>query len=317
MTKLRLSLAAPAVLATASLFAAPVFAQEAPATPAPATTPAPAPAAAKPAAELPTAASILERATAAIGGLDAWSKIQSLEVKGQIELPGQGIKGPMHTITAQPNKMLTHINFAGIGDIRTGFDGAVGWAQDRISGTRLLEGGELETMVREADFMRDADPVKRWDKVETVGDGIFGGFDCWKISATRGTLVSTLWYEKSTGLQRGLELTMDTQFGKVPVSTVLKEYKEFEAPSGKVKLPVVTEAAQMGQKMLTSIDSVTFDKVDPAAFALPDGIKALLEPEPAEEADATADAPAATPAEPAKPAAPAAPAAPAQPKKEG
>lgn len=99
MTKLRLALAAPAILVSAH-----ALAQQAPT---PAT--APAPAAAKPATELPTAASILERATAAIGGLDAWSKIQSMEVKGKIELPGQGIKGPMHTITSQPNKMLCNL----------------------------------------------------------------------------------------------------------------------------------------------------------------------------------------------------------------
>jgi hypothetical protein len=72
----------------------------------------------------------------------------------------------------------------------------------------------------------------------------------------------------------------------------------------------------MGQKMVNTVESVAFDGVDAKVFELPTAIKALLEPEPAEEGETPA-------AEPAKPTAPAAPAAPAkptepvQPKKEG
>lgn len=308
----RFALLAPVLLVSAIAFSASLSAQDKPADktakPSDKTTEKalpPVTAKTAPAAgDTPTAAAVLERSSAAIGGTDTWNKIKSMEVKGQIEMPGQGIKGPMQSFVAMPNKMVTIINFTGIGEIKTGFDGTVGWSADPISGPRLLTGGELEMMVREADLMKDADPAKRWDKVEFVGEGEFGGFSCWKLTATKGAAQSTLWFEKETGLQRGLETVVDSQLGKVPVSTVLKEYREFEGPFGKLKLPVRTEASQMGQKMVTTVESVTFDAVDEKAFELPTPIKALLEPEPAEEGDAPA-------AEPAKPAAPAAPTAPA------
>ena len=272
--------------------------------------------------ETPTATAVLERSVAAIGGIDTWSKVKSMEVKGQLEMPGQGIKGPTNSFIAAPNKMVTVILLSGIGELKTGFDGTVGWSADPISGPRLLEGGELEMLTREADVLKDADPIKRWDKVEFVGDGEFGGFSCWKLTATKGASQSTLWFEKETGLQRGLETILESQLGKVPVSTVLKDYREFEGPFGKIKMPVRTEASQMGQKMVNTVESVTFDAVDAKVFELPTAIKALLEPEPAEEGETPAAEPAkptapAAPTAPVAPAAPAQPTPPAQPKKEG
>ena len=62
----------------------------------------------------------------------------------------------------------------GLGAFRTGFDGKTGWASDKIQGTRLMQGKELETIAREADYMKDVDPLRRWDKVETIGEGAFG-----------------------------------------------------------------------------------------------------------------------------------------------
>jgi hypothetical protein len=252
---------------------------------------------------------VLERGASALGGKDAWAKIKSVEMKAQLELPGQNIKGPIQTYMASPAKMVTVINFAGIGEIRTGYDGTVGWSIEPMAGPRLLEGGELDMIAREADMMKDADPMRRWDSVETVGDGMFAGFDCWKLEAVKGGSRSTLWYEKATGLQRGVETSIDSQMGKIPMSTALVEYREFEGPFGKIKSPARTETTQMGQKMVMTVESMTFDAVDPKVFELPAPIKALLEPEPSEEGDAPA-------ADPAKPAAPAAPSQPDSPKKE-
>jgi hypothetical protein len=263
------------------------------------------------ASAFPSAASILERSVVAIGGKEAWSKINSVETKGELEVPGQGLKGPMVSLMAKPNRNVTSMTFAGIGSFRTGFDGTVGWSIDSISGPRLLTEGELETIKREADLMRYADPMKTWDKIETVGEGDFNGFACWKLVGQRGESTSTLWFEKESGLQRGLEMSIDTQMGKIPVSTTMREYKEFTGAFGAVKFPVRTEATQMGQKMVTTIESAVFDAAASNAFELPTEIKALLEPEPSDDLDT--DAEPAAPAAPATPAAPTTPAAPATP----
>lgn len=274
----------------------------APAAPAPAATPAQ--------VALPEAAEILAKSVVAIGGRDAWEKIKSLEIKGTMAMPAAGIKGPMVSKIASPNKMSTVIELAGVGTIRQGFDGTTAWSMDPISGPRLLEGKELETMQREADFLKDVDPAKRWDSVKTVGEGDFGGFDCWKLEATKDGVVSTHWYEKSTGLPRGFTAEIDTQLGRIPVTSVMTSYKEFTGEGfGSVQFPVATETTQMNQKMLSTVESIVFDAVPADAFTLPKEIVALLEPEPTEDEE-SGEKTSGDEAGSAKPAAPKAPATP-------
>jgi len=256
-----------------------------------------APAEAKP--SYPDAKELLKKSVDAVGGAEARLQKKSMEMKGTMEMPGQKMKGPIVSKYMQPNKMVTSIDLPGIGEVRSGFDGTVGWSTSKIQGARLMTPKELETIAREADYMKDVDPAKRYDSVETVGEGKFAGFECWKVKAKKGEDVSTLWFEKSTGLPRGVTMSVETQLGKLPVTTSFTEYKDFDG----IKLPVRSEVKQAGATMVTVYDSITFDSVEASAFDLPTEIKALLEPEPADE---TEDAPAA-PAEAPKPAAPAKP----------
>ena len=274
----------------------------APIAPAAQDTPAATPPASEPAAKAsyPDAKSLLEKSVAAVGGAEARAKKKSMEMKGTMEMPGQNLKGPIVSRYAQPNKMVTTIDLPGLGEIRSGFDGTVGWSTSKIQGARLMSPKELEAIAREADYMKDVDPMKRFDRVETVGEGTFAGFDCWKVQGIKTTAggddKTVMWLEKSTGLPRGMTMSVETQLGKLPVTTAFIEYREFDG----IKLPVRTEATQAGAKLVTVFDSIVFDAVDPAAFELPNEIKALLEPEPAEE-DGAAPAAPATPAAPAKP----------------
>ena len=258
-----------------------------------------APAEAKPA--LPDAKELLKKSVEAVGGAEARAKKKSMEMKGTMEMPGQNLKGAIVTRYLQPNKMITVIDLPGFGEMRSGFDGTVGWSASKLQGARLMTPKELETMAREADYMKDADPLKRYDTVETTGEATIGGFDCWKVKARKGDESSTLWFEKSTGLARGVSMTIETQLGKMPVTTVFTEYRDFDG----IKLPTRTEVMQAGAKIVTVYETITFDTVDDAVFILPTEVKALLEPEPADDDEGEPAA--------AKPAAPTAPAEPAKP----
>jgi len=254
---------------------------------------------AKPA--LPDAKELLKKSVDAVGGAEVRAKKKSMEMKGTMEMPGQNLKGTLVTRYLQPNKMITVIDLPGFGEMRSGFDGTVGWSASKLQGARLMTPKELETMAREADYMKDADPLKRYDTVETTGEATIGGFDCWKVKAKKGEESSTLWFEKSTGLARGVSITIETQLGKMPVTTVFTEYRDFDG----IKLPTRTEVMQAGAKLVTIYETITFDTVDEAAFVLPNEVKALLEPEPADDDEGEPAA--------AKPAAPTAPAEPAKP----
>lgn len=257
----------------------------------------------QPAIELPKAADVLARATEALGGKDALMKLTSIETRGSVAMPALNIKGASVTRIGAPNRMFTEMELGGIGKVRSGFDGTNGWVSEKISGPRLMTGKELETLKRDADFFKDIDPTKRWDSIETVAATAFQGIDCWELKAKLGDDTTTLWYERETGLQRGMQMTATTQLGKIPVTTFIAEYRDFDSPAGRVKLPVRTELTQMGQKLVTTVDAVEFDKVPAEAFELPKEIKALLEPEPADE-DGEEDGEEDAGSEPAKPTVP-------------
>ena len=233
------------------------------------------------AAEPPSGAAVLERGAAAIGGTEAWTRLGSMQIDGTIRIPAAGLEGTFTVARAAPARNLTTIALPGMPEIRTGYDGTVGWEIGSL-GSRLLTRGETAAAAREADFLREADPVGRWDSLETVGDGEFGGASCWKVKAVKGDLAATLWFEKETGLPRGEESTVDLPAGRMPVTTVLSDYRAFETPAGSVRVPMVTTQRQLGQELVLTVRNATFGAVDPKTFDLPVTVAELVNPKPAD-----------------------------------
>ena len=257
-----------------------VLAQEPPA-------PAPAAAPAAEAAPLPTAEEISKRHLAAIGGEDAVKRNSHATMKGTISMPSMGLTGPMTSYATDPNLYLMVVTLPGAGEVRSGFDGGVAWSQDQMQGPRLMEGGELDQIKREANFRRDLDILAGWDEVKVAGRGDFGGVPCVEVEVTGGGETSKFYFDDATGLFRGSRMSTQSPLGKIQVETVVSEYRDF----GGVKIPVKTELSMMGQKQVLAIESVSFDPVDPKVFELPAAVKALVAPK--------ADAPAAPAADPA------------------
>ena len=232
----------------------------------------------------PSGVALLERGAAAIGGTAAWSRITSMQLEGTLSLPGQPAEAAIRMSFAPPNRSLVSVTFPGANEMRTGHDGTVAWEIGPL-GARLLTRGEAAALAADSDFMRVADPVSRWESVETVGDGEFGGFACWKVQAVRGETNATLWFEKETGLPRGHESKVDMPAGRMPVVRTFKEYRSFETAAGAVRIPVVETQRLMGQEMVTTITAARFDSVDPATFDLPVTVAELVNPKPVDAAE--------------------------------
>lgn len=233
---------------------------------APASEPASAP------APLPTAEELSKRHLAAVGGEEAVRKNAHATMKGTISMPSMGLGGPMTSFASEPNLYLMSINMPGVGEVKTGFDGTVAWSQDQMQGPRLMQGGELAQIKREADFRRSLDILAGWDAVKVAGRTEFGGAACIEVEVTDGGEVSKFYFEESSGLHRGSRMTTQSPLGKIQVETVLSDYRDF----GGLKVPVKTELSMMGQKQVLAIESVTYDAIDPKVFELPAAVKALV-----------------------------------------
>ena len=192
--------------------------------------------------------------------------------KGTLSMPGVGMSGKLEILTLAPNKILTIMEFPGVGKITQGFDGTVGWSINPMQGPSLIEGSMLEELKKSSDMYKDLDPSKIWSKAETKGAVNFGGVPCYEIAVTGGPGDGALYYEIQTGLTRGMMLTVESPMGKMPATTMMSDYKDFDG----VKIATRTDVEAMNMKQVLIVESVDYKSIDPSLFNLPPEIKALV-----------------------------------------
>ena len=229
-------------------------------------------AAAAPAAAMPEAASVLKRFRTAIGGETAIRKHTARTVTGRFELPAQGMKGDLKIVAAAPDRMRLTITLPGMGSLARGYDGSIGYSLDPAVGPRILNGPELEELKYSSDFYDDLRDPSKYASAVVVSKGDFEGEDCYEVKLVRKSgFTYHEFFSVKTGLLTGVKMNVTSQMGTVPVTTVHSEYKAF----GGVMTPTVTRQKMMGLESITTIDSMTFDRLDANAFSLPDAIAAL------------------------------------------
>nr|MCU0635981.1 hypothetical protein [Gemmatimonadaceae bacterium] len=117
--------------------------------------------------------------------------------------------------------------------------------------------------------------ASKFKSIEVVGQEAFEGQQAWKLKFTRPSgSVSTEFYAVDTGLLLGTVATQASAMGEIEARSVLSDYKAF----GAVKMPTKISISAGPQQMTMTTKTVTFDDVPPAAFALPEAIKALVKP---------------------------------------
>jgi hypothetical protein len=234
--------------------------------------PAAASAAPKPAA-LPSAAEVLQRYRAAIGGDAALKKHAARTETGSFEISGQGMKGDLKVVAQAPDKMHQWIMLPGLGNLEQGYDGTIGWSIDPAVGPRLLEGKELDQLKYAADFYQDLHDPTKYASMTVVSRGPFEGEDCYEVRLVRTSgFELTEFFSTKTGLMVGVKMNATMQMGSVPVMTTLGEYKPF----GGVLTATMSHQKMMGLESVMTINSVSFDPVDPKVFDLPPQIAALV-----------------------------------------
>jgi hypothetical protein len=248
--------------ALAVLFAAPFYAQ------APATT------AEKPPVALPDGRELVGRHIKEIGGRDAVMAHKSMHVTGTLSVPSSGISGPIEIFgAANPNRVTVKTSVPGIGDILEGFDGSHAWSVSPMTGPMLKVGKELQQTKLDADFYSELRDAKTYLTVKTVEKTTFDGRPCYKVSLTRVDGSEDFdFYDVATGLRAGSINTRESPMGTMTVTSVIGGYKKY----GNLLVPTTQSQNVMGVEQKIELTSVEFDKVDPAVFAPPDAIKALI-----------------------------------------
>src|SRR5256714_9339580 len=95
---------------------------------------------------------VLASYVTALGGPPAIEKITSRVAKGNFEVSGIAMSGPVEIYAKAPNLMLLVLQMPGQETFKDGFDGMVGWEQNPDDGITDKAGLEAGSAMRDADF---------------------------------------------------------------------------------------------------------------------------------------------------------------------
>ena len=94
----------------------------------------------------------MDRFVQAIGGKEAWAKIQSRRILADMET--MGAQGEWVSTAKVPNLNYSRVQHPKIGVFESGFDGTTAWTKSQGK-VKVKQGNELEQAKREADFSQE------------------------------------------------------------------------------------------------------------------------------------------------------------------
>lgn len=222
---------------------------------------------------LPNGRELVDRYVELIGGRDAVMSRPIIRSTGSFQMPAMGITGELVTYQAQPGRNVVQVNIPGLGEIRSGFDGTVGWSMDPIQGPRVMTGAELDHTREEANFASTIRDPSLVTEAETVERTEMNGKACWRVRLTWRSGRETFdCYAEDAGLLVASVSTQDSPMGSIQITTLLDDYEEF----GGFRIPTRMTQHMMGQEQVMVIEEVDFPSLDESVFALPPEIQALV-----------------------------------------
>jgi hypothetical protein len=224
--------------------------------------------------DLSTADGVIEASIAAQGGRDKMAKIKSLKLTGTLVIPQMGFKGNLISLTAPPRNSLTTIEISGLGKLAQGVKDDVVWELNPMQGARIVKDNERVMQLREATFNADLVWKELYPKAEHGGVVDFNGTQAYKITMTAKEGDTQIRYiAKDTLLPIGMQMTAETQMGKVPVEMAISDYREVNG----IKYPHKIVRKEGPQQIEIAVATIEQDvAVAPNAFDLPPEIAALI-----------------------------------------
>jgi len=216
-------------------------------------------------AQLPTVQQVFDTYAKAVGGRDAWSKVQGRTEIGTVDVAFAGLTGSYERYNAAPNKMRMVLDL-GVGKVDQGFDGKISWQSQPMQDASRMPPAQ-EAAIAEAAQVGAAflDPT-RFAKATVDAKEVFDGVECYKVHVVmKAGDEHNEFFEVSTGLRRGTETATPAGSQRV----LYANYKEFE---GKKVPTKVVQVTPQGEVVIT-IATVTFGAADAAKFTAPTGIK--------------------------------------------
>ncbi len=241
-------------------------------------------------AVLKTGNEVLARYTQVTGGTENYKSIKSLLQEGELSIPAAGIQGTMTFKLSGDDKFVTvaEIPSAGMREA-SGILGETGWSDSPTTGTRLVEGKELDQLKGGLDMRQYYEPEAFYDEILLIEEPEeVDGDECYVVRMTRASgEVSYGYFSKESGLKVKSKTKAETPAGAMDIEAFFSDYKEFSG---------VLHATKMVQKLPNGMEIViTFTKIEPNVefpedtFDLPESVKKLVEKKKSKESEKKAE----------------------------
>lgn len=206
--------------------------------------------AAAPASAEMTLDEILSNYYDAVGGKDAWDKVENVRQVGSMSM--MGMEAPFTIVLAEPNKMMMEFEIQGMKGTQS-FDGESGWQVMPFMGST-----EPEEMPEEMVKMISAsagvagplfDYEAKGNKVELVGTADVEGTEAYQLHITLPNGFEMDWFldaEYFVPIQS--KMTMEVQGQSFEATTTLSDYKEV---GGVLLAHSTTQSTPMGAQTMT------------------------------------------------------------------
>ena len=225
--------------------------------------------------ELPSADEIIARHIEALGGEAAIRAHASITTQGAFEIPAMGMSAATTIYQIAPDKGIVRISMPGMGETVQAYNGEIGWIEDAMQGNRVLEGAELGAIKRQLGMHSELKYGEHYPERTTAGEAEWNGQAAYQVDLVDadGT-ESSRYFSIETGLLIGEEGSITTDMGPSATNTTWSDYKEFGGMM--FATSATTNLVAMGMDFIQTVESVTFDDVDPSVLEPSDAIKALL-----------------------------------------
>jgi outer membrane lipoprotein-sorting protein len=222
---------------------------------------------------LPSAKALIEKHDAAVGGRAAMDKHTSVHETVAIAIAAANLTGTIDVYHSKPDLFLTKTSLPQ-GEVIGGYDGKIAWSLTP-QGAQLLDSASAAPVRGQADFFGDYYNPARTRTAETIDISDFEGRRCYKVKIVHtDNTESMIYFDSATGLRAGQSDVAKAMGQDVQTMQLMSDYKDF----GGVKMPTRRVTRLPMYEVVLTVTLVEFDKVDPAVYALPDAVKALIKP---------------------------------------
>lgn len=221
---------------------------------------------------LPTADSILARYHEAVGSA-AFASIQSLHSTGDFAIPAAGITGTLEIWQGRPDRTFVLASVPGFGEVRTGFNGSIGWSVDPTEGPRVLAGPEAAQAADDAHFESHLRPAVLIESMTSIERTTLSGYDCYKVRTVWKSGRETMdCFSTETGFLIGSLRTHESSTGPGEALVLYEDYRLV----GDAQLPTRITTQVDGVEQVITLRDFELNSVPDSAFLPPPEILKII-----------------------------------------